>query len=283
MNNTFNFNRFGKVLVADCRKYYRNFGITLAILSGLTLVLWLLTLIFDFTMPTMARWGLIYVAVFLACIMVPAKVFGDINLQREGVRFAMLPASNLEKFLSYILFCLLTPVVVLLLSWGVDSLMTALPFGGFTHYIKSFRITDIIENFAMEMGDMTEADMADEDYESFRAFADVFGPRYRINAIVGIIFSVGLFMFGNLLFKTHKTAKTLACMIGISYVISMLTQLFLVSRKIYPWLQEHAEQLEISDVTGLVSSTMTFSIILNVVLTVGLYIGLYFKLKTQKY
>jgi uncharacterized membrane protein len=122
-----------------------------------------------------------------------------------------------------------------------------------------------------------------EEYESFRTFADVFGPRYHINAIIGIIFSVGLFMFGNLLFKTHKTAKTLACVIGISYVISMLTQLFLVSSKIYPWLQEHAEQLEISDVTGLVSSTMTFSIILNVVLTIGLYIGLYFKLKTQKY
>jgi hypothetical protein len=177
----------------------------------------------------------------------------------------------------------LTPVVVLLLSWGVDSLLTALPFGGFTHYIKSFRLVDIVENFAIEIGDMTEADMTGEEYESFRTFADVFGPRYHINAIIGIIFSVGLFMFGNLLFKTHKTAKTLACMIGISYVISMLTQLFLVSSKIYPWLQEHAEQLEISDVTGLVSSTMTFSIILNVVLTIGLYIGLYFKLKTQKY
>ena len=237
MNNTFNFNRFGKVFVADGRKYYRNFGITVAILSGLTLVLWLLTLIFNFTMPTIARWGMIYLAVCLAYIMVPAKAFGDINLQREGVRFAMLPASNLEKFLSYALFCLLTPVVVFFLSWGVDSLLTALPFGGFSHYIKSFRLMDMVQNFAMEMGELTEADMAGEDYESFKTFANDFSSQYTARRIVGIIFSVGIFMFGNLLFKSHKTAKTLLCAIGISYVFIMILQAFFVSRGIFPWLQ----------------------------------------------
>ena len=282
MNNTFNINRFGKVLMADCRKYYRNFGITLAILCGLTFVMWLLTLIFNFNMPTIARWALIYTAVFLACIMVPAKAFGDINLQREGVRFAMLPASNLEKFLSYVLFCLLTPIVVLFLSWGVDSLLTALPFGGFVHYIKSFGIFDALENFVLEM-DYADADMSDEGYLFFKDFANDFGPRYRINALIGFVFNVGLFMFGNLLFKTHKTAKTIACMIGLSYVISMITQLFLVSRNIYPWLQQHAEHLEISDVTNFATSSMNFSIILYFVLTIGLYIGLFYKLKTQKY
>ena len=73
MNNTFNFNRFGKVISADVRKYYRNFGITVAILISLTLVLWLLTLVFSFTMPTFVRWGMIYLAVALACIMVQPR------------------------------------------------------------------------------------------------------------------------------------------------------------------------------------------------------------------
>ena len=62
MNNTFNINRFGKVLAFDGRKYIRNFGLTLAILCGLNLVLWILTLIFDFTMPTMPRYMVIYLA-----------------------------------------------------------------------------------------------------------------------------------------------------------------------------------------------------------------------------
>ena len=113
MNNTFNINRFGKLLAFDSRKYLRNFGITLAILCGLNLVLWLLTLIFGFTMPTLPRYLVIYLAVFLGMLLVPSKAFGDINLSREGIRYAMLPVSNLEKFLSYTLFCLLTPVVII--------------------------------------------------------------------------------------------------------------------------------------------------------------------------
>ncbi len=284
MNNTFNFNRFGKVLAADGRKYYRNFGITVAILSSLTLVLWLLTLVFSFTMPTFVRWGMIYLAVAFACIMVPAKAFGDINLQREGIRFAMMPASNLEKFLSYAFFCLLTPVVVFFLSWGLDSLLTALPFGGFTHYIKSFGIMESVQNFAMEMGELTEADMVGDDYEAFQSFSGKFDSGYLFSHIVRIIFTVGLFMFGNLLFKTHKTAKTLACMIGISYVITMLMQSFFLSRGIYPWQHEvNTASMDMESLTNYTSHAMLLGIIFRSLLAVALYVGLFFKLKTQKY
>ena len=284
MNNTFNFNRFGKVISADGRKYYRNFGITVAILSSLTLVLWLLTLVFSFTMPTFVRWGMIYLAVVLACIMVPAKAFGDINLKREGIRFAMMPASNLEKFLSYAFFCLLTPVVVFLLSWGLDSLLTALPFGGFTHYIKSFGLMESVQNFAMEMGELTEADMVGDDYEAFQSFSGKFDSSYLFSHIVRIIFTVGIFMFGNLLFKTHKTAKTLACMIGISYVITMLMQSFFLSRGIYPWQHEvNTASMDLESLTNYTSRAMLLGNIFRSLLAVALYVGLFFKLKTQKY
>ena len=284
MNNTFNFNRFGKVISADGRKYYRNFGITVAILSSLTLVLWLLTLVFSFTMPTFVRWGMIYLAVALAYIMVPAKAFGDINLQREGIRFAMMPASNLEKFLSYAFFCLLTPVVVFLLSWGLDSLLTALPFGGFTHYIKSFGLMESVQNFAMEMGELTEADMVGDDYEAFQSFSGKFDSSYLFSHIVRIIFTVGIFMFGNLLFKTHKTAKTLACMIGISYVITMLMQSFFLSRGIYPWQHEvNTASMDLESLTNYTSRAMLLGNIFRSLLAVALYVGLFFKLKTQKY
>ena len=90
-------------------------------------------------------------------------------------------------------------------------------------------------------------------------------------------------MFGNLLFKTHKTGKTLACMIGLSYVLNMILQLVLISRKLYPWLQEHAENINITDITSIISTSILFSVILHGVLTIGLYIGLFYKLKNQKY
>lgn len=283
MNNTFNINRFGSLLAYDGRKYIRYFGITFAILCGLNLVLWLLTLIFNFTMPTLPRWGVIYLAVFLGIIMVPAKAFGDINLPREGVRFAMLPVSNLEKYLSYVLFCLLTPVAIVLGSWAIDSLLTLLPFGGFEHYIKHFGILGMMQDFLMEIGELAEQDLTEE--ENFDTFMNMFGSGYDWSLIIGTIFSVGIFMFGNLLFKSHKTAKTLACMIGISYVTSMLMQAFMFSRGIFPWMNGNSMGVsaDLDSISGFVNGAMSFSNIVNAILTIGLYIGLFFKLKTQKY
>ena len=284
MNNTFNINRFGKLLAFDGRKYIRNFGITLAILCGLNLVLWLLTLIFGFTMPTLPRYLVIYLAVFLGILLVPSKAFGDINLSREGIRYAMLPVSNLEKFLSYTLFCLLTPVVIIFGSWALDSLLTLLPFGGFTHYIKSFRLSGALQNFFMEIGELSEIEMTDEGFVVYQQFMDKFGPAYNLQLIISLIFSVGIFMLGNLLFKTHKAGKTLACMIGITYVISMFMQLFLI-HKGFPWMsgQPLGDAPSFDTLADFATSTLTYNNIVHTILLIGLYIGIFLKLKTQKY
>lgn len=280
MNNTFNLHRFGNLLAFDGRRYIRNFGLTLAILCGIPLVGWLLTLIFGFTMPTLPRWLAIYTLVMLGIILVPAKAFGDINLSREGVRFAMLPVSNLEKYFSYLFFCLLTPVIILLASWGIDSLLTLLPLGGFTHYIKSLSFGSIMNDFFVEISEMAGEDLSD--VEGLDVFMNMFGSGYTYNFIIGIIFNVGVFMFGNLLFKTHKTAKTLGCMIGISYVLSMIRQIFLITmgKSIFTNLETLNDINTISDLT---TSTIMFNNIFHTILTIGLYIGLFFKLKTQKY
>ena len=284
MNNTFNINRFGKLLAFDGRKYIRNFGITLAILCGLNLVLWLLTLIFGFTMPTLPRYLVIYLAVFLGMLLVPSKAFGDINLSREGIRYAMLPVSNLEKFLSYTLFCLLTPVVIIFGSWTFDALLTLLPFGGFTHYIKSFGLSGALQNFFMEIGELSEIEMTDEGFVVYQQFMDKFGPAYNLQLIISLIFSVGIFMLGNLLFKTHKAGKTLACMIGITYVISMFMQLFLI-HKGFPWMtgQPLGDAPSFDTLADFATSTLTYNNIVHTILLIGLYIGIFFKLKTQKY
>lgn len=285
MNNTFDFKRFGKLLSFDGRKYLRNFGITLAILCGLNLVLWLLTLIFDFTMPTLPRWGIIYLAMFLGIIIVPSKAFGDINLSREGVRFAMLPVSNLEKYLSYILFCLLTPVAIIFGSWAVDSLLTLLPFGGFEHYIKHFGMLGMMQDFLMEVGALDDTGVVQAGDMDLQGFFSMFGTGYDWSLIIGTFFSVGIFMFGNLLFKTHKTAKTLACMIGVSYVVSMIMQTFMMARGIFPWVDGDTMGIsaDFDSISSFVNGAMSFSNLINALLTIGLYVGLFFKLKTQKY
>ena len=285
MNKTFNINRFGSLLAYDGRKYIRNFGITLAILCGIPIIGWILTLIFGFTMPTLPRWGGIFLAMSLGIIMIPAKAFGDINLPREGVRYAMLPVSNLEKYLSYALFCLMTPVVILLGSWAVDSLLTLLPLGGFDHYIKHFGMNGMMQDFLTEIGSMTDTDVTNELGDDFPKVFSMFDRTYSIGMIISLIFNVGLFMLGNLLFKTHKTGKTLACVIGVSYVLSMLMQVFLLSKGIFPWMNGNSMGIsaDLDTITNFVNESMSFSNILHAILTIGLYIGIYFKLKTQKY
>lgn len=281
MNNTFNINRFSKLLAFDGRKYLRNFGLTLAILCGLNLVLWLLTLIFGFNMPTLPRYGMIWLAVVLGSIMVPAKAFGDINLPREGVRFAMLPVSNLEKYLSYALFCLLTPVIILFGSWAIDSLLTLLPLGGFDHYIRHFSFNGIMDDFFMEIGELAEQDLSGEDFGDFQTIMSMFGPAYHYAIILSFLFTAGIFMLGNLFFKAHKTGKTLAVTIGVSYVLSMIMQFMLLSNG--SSLLVNHESIDLVSITDLAKSMLTASNIFNTILTVGIYIGLFFKLKTQKY
>ena len=279
MNNTFNINRFGNLLAYDGKKYIRNFGITLAILCGLNLVLWLLTLIFGFTMPTLPRYGVIWFAVLLGIIMVPAKAFGDINLPREGVRFAMLPVSTLEKYCSYVLFCLLTPIAIAIGSWAFDSLLTLLPFGGFDNYIRHFGFMGVMEDFIMEINEMSDADMSGEVFDP--SLMNLFGSSYTYAIVLSILFNVGLFMLGNLLFKTHKTGKTLAVTIGVSYVLSMIMQIILIANGSSLFL--NPENVDIATIGTLTRSMFFASNILNTILTIGLYVGLFFKLKTQKY
>ena len=287
MNNTFNFNRFGKLLAMDGKKYLRNFGVTLAILCGLNIGNWLLSAVFGFTMPTFIRWMAIYVAVYLSCILVPAKAFGDINLPRDGVRYAMLPVSNLEKYLSYVLYCIMTPVVVALVSYGIDSLLTLLPVGGFKHFIKSLGVMGSTLDFIGEIGGDAGVVLDPSDLTSdYLGLLDMFnkiGSVESWNHLVGFLFTTGFFMMGNLLFKHHKTGATFGIMMGFSYVVSMFTQTILFASRGFHGLFINANDVSFSAMSDMIGGLMTFSIILNTVLIIALYVGLFFKLKTQKY
>jgi hypothetical protein len=286
MNNTFNFNRFGKLLAMDGKKYLRNFGVTLAILCSLNVATWLLTAVFGFTMPTFVRWMVIYVAVFLSCILVPAKAFGDMNLPREGVRYAMLPVSNWEKYISYVLYCILTPVAVALISYGIDSLLTLLPVGGFDNYIKSLGMIGAMSDFFAQLADpsgvLDPSDLTQDYYDAIN-FMERLSSVEVWNYLVAILLAIGFFMMGNLLFKTHKTGKTFGIMMGISYVLNMLIQTIMFASSGFRGLFIDPTNVDFSTISNMSSGLMTFSIIFNALLTIALYVGVFFKLKTQKY
>ena len=136
MNNSFSFKRFGQVVAKDWKNYFRNFGISLIVWCSLPILVWIATLAMDVDMTADDRIPFIFILFFAVLMFAPSKVYGKSNLSREGVSFAMLPATSAEKFFSMLLYCtILTPLIVGLGSWAVDSLLALLPFGGFVGYV----------------------------------------------------------------------------------------------------------------------------------------------------
>ena len=105
----------------------------------------------------------------------------------------------------------------------------------------------------------------------------------EIYMFISTMFTVGLFLLGNTLFKTHKTAKTLAVMIGVSYAVSMVMQVIMFSGGFLKELQQHPEMFSFDKMSGFVHTVFASREIIYAVITVGLFVGAFFKVKNQKY
>lgn len=193
MSNKFNFKRFGQVLAKDWKNYFRNFGISLIVWSCIPVLGWITTLIFDFNMDLGTRTSIIGILFYSVLIFVPSKVYGKANLSRDGIGFATLPAASTEKFFSMMFYCsVLTPIIVGLGSWAIDTLLALLPFGGFNGFVAL--------------------------------------PKNRLGLMLvsiscWVLLLSSIFLLGNMVFKKRKAGKTIAWGMLIVFVITMAFQL----------------------------------------------------------
>ena len=113
MSNTFDFNRFKKVLARDYRATYSRFGLAALILSLLVVTVWIFYLVWDNTFHYIAepdwvdyqiaigeRFSTILSGIAISFAIAPAIIYKSCNLKGRGNYYAMLPASHLEKYLS---------------------------------------------------------------------------------------------------------------------------------------------------------------------------------------
>ncbi len=278
MNNTFSFNRFKNLLLKDGKMYIRNFGSTLIVLCCMTAILWIFTLLFGKSADGASRFAIIVASAALAMMLVPSKVYGKANLSREGVDFAMMPASSLEKFVSMFVYCaIVTPIVVFFGGYLIDAFLSVFPFGGFEKPIRLYSLNEIIR-----MANDTEGVVNVGDFELSLEQVFPIGVM-RTSLYVGIIQWAAIFMLGNMLFKKHKAGKTFACYLGISYLFSMLFGLLVVSSdRIEQWL-ESLEDLPAEEVVRLWHNATIWGMIISIVITAVLLYFTYRKIKTQKY
>ena len=279
MNNTFDINRFKKLLVNDAKMYIRNFGSPLIVFCCMTAILWIFTLLFRTSAQGISRLAVILASTAFAMMLAPSKVYGKANLSREGAGFAMLPASSLEKFVSMFLYCaIVTPIVVFFGGYLVDALLSLFPFGGFEKPIRLHTINGLARLINDTEGMVQTGDLD-------ITFTDVFPIGVmRTSLYMGVIQWAAIFMLGNMLFKKHKAGKTFACYLGISYVLSTIlgATMFANGERIEIWLESFSDY-STEEMIHLLHNATILGMVVGIIITGVLLYFTYRKIKTQKY
>ena len=278
MNNTFSFNRFKNLLLKDGKMYIRNFGTSLIVWCCLNAIFWIFNLLFGSSTMPPVRFGMLCTWTALAMMMVPSKVYGNANLSREGVGFAMMPASSLEKFISMFIYCaIVTPIVVFFGGYLVDAFLSIFPFGGFEKPIRLYSINEIIQMFNDTEGVVRAGEM-DFPIEQVLPIGVM-----RTSLYANIIQWSAIFMLGNMLFKKHKAGKTFASYLGISYLISMIMGLVFFNREIMEGWIAKFEGMSTEQQIQWFQNATTWGMVVGIIITVLLLFFTYRKIKTQKY
>lgn len=199
MNEMFNFKRFGTYFIADIKGCYRNYGLSLILLSLSGVIYYIIsgligTIIGEGweTLISGITTLLIFIASSLAIVIsMPHKCYGHITDRRKGASYILLPASTFEKFLSMIINSIVViPAVFCTIFLGTDAILAALD----KEYV--FCLTELPSNIDIIMSTLTPLD-------DFAA---------------GIL----TFLLGAVYFRRHKIAKTILVMICAGFLFSII-------------------------------------------------------------
>ena len=212
MSNTFDFNRFKKVLARDFHATYSRFGLAILIIVLLSIAAWLWGWVtmrefadldmseeyleFNMAFHNLHRLRYFILGVFVAVAIAPGIIYKSCNLKGRGNYFALLPASITEKYLSMFMYCsIAVPVVVVFGTLLLDTLLTLLPFGPYKAYFWQ------CYNYWF-MGD---------------------GLIWAILVPIALLLlTSAVFMFTNTIFKRAKFIKTMLWLMLVGFVLMIV-------------------------------------------------------------
>ena len=269
MNTTFDIKRFGNVLRHDALSYLQNFGWTLVVLLAIPILIWsILYVNMDEPDALMnnERYGFLLVIAIIAMILAPSRLYKNANDSRKGIQFAMLPASNMEKFLSMSIYCLVvTPILYLAGAVAIDSILALIPgknpYGGFV--FESIFSTNLV---SIEL-----------DPEFDKCAQEIQLPLYR--TFVNLSF-VSIFMFTNMIFKKRKVSKTIGVLllIGIALMILCIRGVIRVENIDFE-TTEAMREYSLLLVKRITYTLYTCSILISIIMLSLTY----YKIRKQKY
>ena len=284
MNNTFEWSRFCKVVRKDFSNIWQNAGTSLLIITLLPILAWLLwwALSGIEEMPAIVpevRWCFIAGSVMLAAIVSPSRMYRTCDLQKEGIYFAMLPASKLEKYLSMLLFTIVVcPLLCFLGGMVLDYFLTLLPFGPYNKWLwQTDYLADALDAYrGFVSGAFPNVD------ENTMMLVQVFTPwKVVLYALLCHLSYVALFLFTNTIFKKHKVLQTLLWTWLISFVLNIiLTPVMGAMMLSGNWLQKF---LETADPVRSLNIAYWVATAWSIVLTTVFFWWASYRLKHMKY
>lgn len=284
MNNTFEWSRFCKVVRKDFSNIWQNAGTSLLIITLLPILAWLLwwALSGIEEMPAIVpevRWCFIAGSVILAAMVSPSRMYRTANLQKEGIYFAMLPASKLEKYLSMLLFTIVVcPLLCFLGGMVLDYFLTLLPFGPYNKWLwQTDYLADALDGYrGLVSGAFPNVN------ENTMMLVQVFTPwKVVLYALLCHLSYVALFLFTNTIFKKHKVLQTLLWTWLISFVLNLiLTPVLGAMMMSGNWIEEF---LETADPVRSFNIAYWAATAWSIVLTTVFFWWASYRLKHMKY
>ena len=210
MNNKFDWNRFCKVVNKDFRNMWPTFGTTAIVLASLPFAVWLLALVIARTAVIDPNYRVVMIMVVssLAALMLPSRLYRTMNLRDEGIYYAMLPATKLEKFLSMLIFTfIVAPTVTYLGSMVLDIILCLMPTGAYHQWLWQ--------------GDggfplFTTIPMDDEMLPGFHSWL------LTAATYTSLFATPAIFLFAATLFKKHKVMYTFLILYLLEFVLTII-------------------------------------------------------------
>lgn len=231
MNNTFEWTRFCKVVRKDFNNMLHQ-NINLLSCVAAPAVLWLMTWMIDgFTqspssMPAEVRLAVIFGITCLTAFLAPGMLYKTINHPKEGIYFAMLPASKLEKYLSMLLYTIIIcPLAVMCCSLVVDVVLTIFPFGPYKQF---FWQLDYYSKYIIWM-EFQQSDAV--------KMLPILGQPavWMLFAGSALLLNTSIFVFGGTIFKRHKFLLTILWRWIISFVFELVATPFIGTMMMSNW------------------------------------------------
>ena len=274
-NEVFSFPRFGKYFKYDITQMWRNNGKAVIMLGGISLIVYLIWVIFSLVFtgtwqgPEIAVRAAVMVVGWIILICYQTRTYGYLTEKRAGSSWLMVPASTLEKVLSMLLITvILQPLAYFCAYLLVDGLLALLDPTVGTALIASVGPAATAVHEALNEGVA----------QGFEVHLWMF----FIPVILQAMYNLMYFLLCGITFKKRKLIGAFAVLIGISIVSTLFFSLFAWG----DWVDKLQMIKDMDDPVNVINfANVMLSVLTSVNFLIFLLMGtgIYYRIKTLKH